>query len=335
MVCSNCSFQETQDAKFCSSCGQQFGPAKLTIKEFIKDLIDHVFNLDTSFFRTIGRIFIPGQLTLDYFNGYRKRYYHPLRLFFVLLVIHLGVLGGLIPFDIIFNQISKQTNKIQTQNLVKSELEHFAANSKDKASRLAVDSIKSWFEIGQDTSAKTANNLNGNLSVFGRTNIPLSDIILLSNDSLASKYDLPNYWLKLGYRQVQKFLLDPKAMIRYVLGNISWMMIIMVPMIALFMKLLFRRKSRFYIEHLFYLYHWHAVAFLLGTLLVFFMRNYIQYYVVPYFGLIILFGIIAWKRYYQQGWLKTLFKFMAMGFAYLMLFAFFLSLTMVISFGFF
>lgn len=335
MICPNCNFEETRDAKFCSSCGQQFGPAKQTIKAFIKDLIDHVFNLDTSFFRTLGRIFIPGQLTIDYFNGHRKRYYHPLRLFFVLLVIHLGVLGGLIPYDIIFNQISKQTNKIQTQYLVKSELEHLATHNKDKASRLAVDSIKSWFEIGPDTLAHQANSLPGKLSVFGRTDIPMSDIILLSNDSLASKYELPNYWIKLGYRQVQKFLLDPKAMIRYVLGNISWMMIIMVPMIAVFMKLLFRRKSRFYIEHLFYLYHWHAFAFLLGSILVFFLRNYILTYIIPYFGFIMLFGIIAWKRYYRQGWIKTLVKFMVMGFAYLMLFAFFLSLTMVISFGFF
>ncbi|MEO5583425.1 MAG: DUF3667 domain-containing protein, partial [Saprospiraceae bacterium] len=106
MVCPNCQFVETEDAGFCSKCGQKFGPNKLTIKQFLADLIDHVFNFETNFFHTIKKVFIPGQLTLDFFAGHRKRYYHPLRLFFFLMVIHLGVLGSLIPYDSAFEAIT-------------------------------------------------------------------------------------------------------------------------------------------------------------------------------------------------------------------------------------
>jgi Protein of unknown function (DUF3667) len=368
MICPNCQFVETEDAGFCSKCGQKFGPAKLTITQFIADLIDHVFNLDTNFFHTIKKIFIPGQLTIDFFAGHRKRYYHPLRLFFFLMVIHLGVLGSLIPYDTVFEPVTNETNKVITKHKNKDIIASVAKTHKDRSSQMAIDSAIQWFKLYPDTAkvrnqktkaepSKTdstkiipphadnpnpdfnpdpKNNGDDNfIDIFNLGKIPNEDIIMLSNDSLAKKYNLDQYWKRLAFRQVQKFYLDPKGLIGFILGNISWMMIVMIPILAVIMKLLFFRRKRYYIEHLFFLYHWHAFAFLFGTVLVLFFRNYLQFIYGPFVGLVIVFGFFGWKRYYKQGMIKSLIKFCMMGFSYFFLFIILMMLTGVISFGFF
>lgn len=371
MVCPNCQFVETEDAGFCSKCGQKFGPNKLTIKQFLADLIDHVFNFDTNFFHTIKKIFIPGQLTLDFFAGHRKMYYHPLRLFFFLMVIHLGVLGSLIPYDTVFEAVTNETNKVITKHKNKDIIASIEKTHTDKSSLMAVDSAIQWFKLypdsvktmkqksasvptiapAADTTKKIkTNSANPNpdfnhdfknndnesfLEMFDLGKIPNEDVIMLSNDSLAKKYNLDHYWKRLVTRQVQKFYLDPKGLIRFVLGNISWMMIVMIPFLAIVMKLLFFRRKRYYIEHLFFLYHWHSFAFLFGTILVLFFRNSLQYIYGPFVGLVIVFGFIGWKRYYKQGMFKTFIKFCMMAFSYLFLFTILMLLTGVISFGFF
>lgn len=335
MVCPNCKFVETSDAAFCSSCGQKFGPEKLTVRQFVRDLFDHVFSLETAFFRTLKRIFIPAQLTIDYFNGFRKRYYHPLRLFFVLLVIHLGLLGSLIPYDDLFKEVNETTNDILNEHHMNQRLDSLTIHNKDANSKSAMDSVVSWFDLDRtkDTIPDTSRSFN--FSVFNFKNVAPEDVILLSSDSLATKYGINDYWTRLMFRQIQKFSLDPRGMIQYILGNISWMMVILIPLLAFFMRVLFIRRKRFYIEHLFFLYHWHAFAFLMVSILVLLFRNSLEVAWWPVLLLVLFYGIVAWVRYYQQGIFKSLIKFFMMGMIYLLLFSFLLMLTAIVSFGFY
>lgn len=332
LVCPNCNYTDTHDADFCSSCGQRFGPSKLTVGQFLKDLVDHVFALETTFFKTLSKIFIPGELTLEYFNGHRKKYYHPLRLYFILLVLHIGVLGGLIPYDKIFKEVTFKANQVLVKENIRKELDSKFSNLRDGASRKYKDSVYTWLAINEEARARdTISNMQ-----FSAFNMKFSqqDLITLSVDSLAKKYQFQDkYFPKLITGQMKKFVTDPKGMILYILGNISWMMIIMLPTLALFMKFLFRWKTRYYIEHLFYLYHWHAASFLLGIILVFFFRNTIVDILPFFFPFVALFGFVAWHRYYQQGLFFTFFKFTVMGILYLVLFSFFIALTALISFS--
>lgn len=349
MVCPNCKFVETTDAAFCSSCGQKFGPGKLTVKEFVQDLFDHVFALETTFFRTLQRIIIPGQLTLDYFNGFRKRYYHPLRLFFVLLVIHLGIVGGLIPYNDIFREVTETTNGILNKHNMRQTLDSLTVTHTDQVSIRAMDSVETWFDLERSVQSTPDTNKNQRRSAQSTPDsiksrrysflkfdgVSAEDVILLSNDSLSAKYKITDYWTRLLFKQSQKFSLDPKGMIQYVLGNISWMMIIMIPLLAFFMKLLFIRRNRYYIEHLFFLYHWHAFSFVVVSLLVILFRNYLEVAWWPVMLLVLFYGMVAWVRYYKQGIFKSLVKFFTLGVAYIFLFAILLVLTAIISFGFY
>jgi len=335
MVCPNCNYRETTDAKYCSSCGQTFGADKPTVREFLSDFFDHVLSLDSSFFRTLKKIWIPGQLTIDYFNGLRKRYYHPLRFFFFLLVIHLGVLSGLIPYDRIFDEVNNQTNDILTRHKIRTELARHAESGQTRVSRMAIDSLMSWFNI--DTSNAPGPDSIGTrrISVLGFQNLDPEDVVLLPIDSITAKYDISSFWTTLMVGKAKKFMLDPKGMFRFIIGNFSWMMIVMIPILALFMKVQFLRGKRYLIEHLFFLYHWHAFSFLIVSLLVLLFRDFIEFFWLPVMVTVILYGLIAWIRYYRQGIIRSVFKFFTLGLAYLVLFSFFIFFTALISFGFY
>lgn len=335
MVCPNCNYLETTDAKYCSSCGQTFGANKPTVREFFRDFFDHVLSLDSSFFRTLKKIWIPGQLTIDYFNGLRKRYYHPLRLFFFLLVIHLGVLGGLIPYDRIFEEINNQTNDILTRQKIRTELARHAESGQSRVSRMALDSLMSWFDIDTASAPRPDTPGTRRISILGFQNLDPEDVVLLPVDSIVAKYKISSFWTKLMVGQAKKFTLDPKGMVRFIIGNISWMMIVMIPILALFMKVQFLRGKRYLIEHLFFLYHWHAFSFLIVSLLVLLFRNFIETAWLPVMVAVILYGLIAWIRYYRQGIFWSVLKFFTLGVAYLILFSFFIFFTALISFGFY
>ena len=73
-ICPNCNNTLPSEAKFCPTCSQKVRSGKITVKEFLQEFVDNVFNLDSKFFQTIGALFIPGKLTLKYFEGKRNQF---------------------------------------------------------------------------------------------------------------------------------------------------------------------------------------------------------------------------------------------------------------------
>ena len=89
-ICPNCNNVFPKDAKYCPACSQKTRSGKVTVREYLSDFFDQVFNLDSKLFKTLGALFIPGKLTKEYFLGKRKSYAPPIRLFLVMVIIFLG-----------------------------------------------------------------------------------------------------------------------------------------------------------------------------------------------------------------------------------------------------
>jgi hypothetical protein len=105
--------------------------------------------------------------------------------------------------------------------------------------------------------------------------------------------------------------------------NLGRAMFLFLPLLAAFMKLLYRKPDRSYLTHLVLLVHNHAFAFLLmsGVLatlywvrvdapLVWFLRGLMCYLVYYLYR--------SMQQVYAQGWLRTLVKFTAVVVAYLL-----------------
>lgn len=87
--CRNCSAE--LHGKFCSHCGQKAYDAK---DKSIRKLADEAFHFITHFdgkiWKTLRVIYFrPGQLSLDYSNGIRQRYYKPISLYIFIVILYL------------------------------------------------------------------------------------------------------------------------------------------------------------------------------------------------------------------------------------------------------
>ena len=94
------------------------------------------------------------------------------------------------------------------------------------------------------------------------------------------------------------------------------MMFFLLPLFALSLKLLYWRPKRLYVEHLIFLLHVHAFAFLLLTLLLLVHPPWL----LGSISLALIVYILAAMRVvYKQSWPATLFKFSLLGFGYILL----------------
>ncbi len=88
-VCKNCGQQLS--GKFCSNCGEKvYKQEDKKIAHFFEESVHFITHFDGKLFTTFKTIFTqPGRLSLDYCNGIRKKYFKPLSLFLVVVVLYL------------------------------------------------------------------------------------------------------------------------------------------------------------------------------------------------------------------------------------------------------
>ena len=115
------------------------------------------------------------------------------------------------------------------------------------------------------------------------------------------------------------------------IGKLTLMVLLMMPFLALILKLLYIRRDFYYVEHLIFSFHYHAFVFLITTLLIFVGKYLSDWIAIPIVG-IFVYQYIAMKRVYTQSYFKTFLKFLVLNFLYMFLAIIFFSLTVLISF---
>jgi hypothetical protein len=88
-TCKNCGHHF--EAKYCNECGEKLYQEKdRKIVYLFDEALHFITHFEGSFFTTLKAIFTkPGLLSSDYCNGTRKRYFKPLSLFLLLVVLYL------------------------------------------------------------------------------------------------------------------------------------------------------------------------------------------------------------------------------------------------------
>jgi hypothetical protein len=85
--CLNCGHHVEEH--FCSHCGQPNLELKEPFWHFIGHSIGHYFHFDSKFFHTLVPLLTkPGQITLDYLAGKRARYIHPVSLYIFVSIVY-------------------------------------------------------------------------------------------------------------------------------------------------------------------------------------------------------------------------------------------------------
>jgi hypothetical protein len=87
--CKNC--QSDFEGKYCNNCGQKFYTAHdKSLKHFLEEVFHFLTHFEGSFFTSLSTIYTkPGKLSEDYCGGIRKKYYKPISLYLLLIVLYL------------------------------------------------------------------------------------------------------------------------------------------------------------------------------------------------------------------------------------------------------
>jgi Protein of unknown function (DUF3667) len=89
LTCKNC--DHSFFGEYCNSCGEKvYNETDKKMTHFLGEAFHFSTHLEGKFFTTIKTIFTaPGKLSLDYCNGIRKKYFKPLSLFLLIIILYL------------------------------------------------------------------------------------------------------------------------------------------------------------------------------------------------------------------------------------------------------
>ncbi|MEL7121746.1 MAG: DUF3667 domain-containing protein [Bacteroidota bacterium] len=310
---------------------------KPTILDLFKDLFDALFNIDNKLFRTLKKIILPGQLTIDYFKGIRGRYLTPVRFFLPVAIIFFAVFNYSVS-----DEIDDIVNSLDTQDTGYRDLyyERFDTTVQSIERRFPedrkVDNTLDMLQKQMDLRPASNTSFGGikflKLGGFTTYNISIArrDLLTMDIDELMEEYDQGNFFSNYLLKQNIRLNKDPESFARYLLGLMIWTVITTILFISVFMKLIYIRRKRFLVEHAVFSLHTQSFVFLVLILVM--LLNRWTDWEFNFLALgIFVYVYMAMFRYYGQGWFKTLIKFFFLIFSYFILFFFAFMFTILIG----
>ena len=348
--CRNCYRPLPPFAQHCAHCGQKDSDGRITLWEWIKELMDTVLNIDSKFFRTIGGLFLPGKLTTAYFEGKHQRYVRPLRLFFITALIHFAVISTVLTSLFEGTAGIVETNRKKAYEYYFAERLHLEKDTVllqhpgNEAVERAMDSLLISFRSEADSIGLGYFVLH-KAGKFDMQNVSFALKDMFSDkkaEDLIREAGITDGWAKLQLAQLIKFNKSGESFPAFIMGKLIWMVLLMMPALALILKLLYVRRKRYFVEHLVFSYHYHAFAFLaMSVALLIYNMGEAQSHLedgettwteILIFPVILIYLFWAMRRVYKQSIFRTFLKFSVLNFAYLILFTTALTLTLLAGF---
>lgn len=339
--CPNCYYPLPRFGQYCSHCGQKYTDGRITVMSLIRQFMADSFNFDAKIWRTIGALFVPGKLTKTFFEGKQQRYLRPLRLFFVFAILTVAAVNF---FEAEFAQdfFIDIDDAFESQINYSAFLEHLdttTVNLKDDLpadQHHALDSLMIRMTEDYEDSLGIGVRINLNATEEQLTNFQIAkkDIADLPIDTLLARYEVTNFFERLIIRQNIRLQNQGENFAAYMLNQTIWMMMLIMPLLALFLKFLYVRRPYYYVEHLIFSFHVHSFLFFVLIVLML-LDNYPA--ISDQMGLFWIGGLVVMEFYfykslrnvYQQSRFKTVLKFGIMNFLYAIVFLVALILTVI------
>jgi len=313
-VCPNCG--TTLSGQYCGNCGQRATSRLISVWELLRDAFGDLLELDSRLWRTLIPLTIrPGQLTRDYLEGRRARFMPPFRMYLVLSIVF---------FLVAFFDPREELGLLyepQAPSAIESE------EDSSEADAIRAEIFRDLAEEGiiVDNSARTeAANADSEIDDDGDSdrNCDVDDI---------NNADLPD-WLASRLTEERLKLMcdriiadDGKAFGKKLLENVPVALFVLLPLMALVLKILYPLSKRYYVEHLLFVVHNHSFIFLILSLQVLFTRlgALLRVPETPIDAIVLAVSLYvpvylykSLRRVYEQGRFFTIVKFSMLGFAY-------------------
>jgi hypothetical protein len=270
-------------------CGQEVKNFRRPFFKLSSEAIKSLFELDGRAFRTLFFLLTkPAHLSKEYFSGRRVQYTPPLRLFLVISVSF-------------FLLVSLYTSIMSIEEALNPDVSGFSEETSDEVGII----------LRSDEDGEADNGLEEILSFVEGINLPFLDEQTNNN--------LRKMMSSQAEANLNTLAENPIDFARGYLEYITVFMLLMIPLLALIQKLIYIRTGHYYVEHLVLTLHNHA--FIIFVVFVASLTGAVEESQVPILN--ILFGFLGtaiyiwmWvylflslKNYFQQGYGKTLLKY--------------------------
>ncbi|WP_461491538.1 DUF3667 domain-containing protein, partial [Pontibacter sp. HJ8] len=313
--CLNCG--TTVSDKFCSTCGQENLELKEDFLHMAVHSIGHYFHFESKFFSSLVPLFTkPGFLTKEYFAGRRASHLNPISLYIFISIL----------FFFLFTANSNSNKKDILEENVTGENTLTQAEA-EKAKEIVGNAVSEkagayTYSVLQNAQAisDSAGEQKG-VVVFTNPAATEPDAKQAAKKSTDSKADenVVVHSLQTKIRKVMDDDLSSELFKNKLVSHLPKMMFILLPLFALILKLVNRRPTKYYVEHLVYSIHVHSFLFLFASILIVlswllpFFEDGIQF-----FGFIVVLWYIyrSMRNIYGSSRRRTIYKFFLLSFAY-------------------
>lgn len=302
-ACLNCGALLT--GQYCAHCGQRARTRLISIWELVRDAVGDLFELDSRLWQTLIPLTVrPGRLTREYLLGRRARFMPPFRTY---LVLSLGFF--LVAF---FNprELGLWLDPVST-----TQTERQADIRRQVAEDLEAEGVPvPEGLVPEESEDDTSNGVN--------VSCEIEDFATMQLPQWLDQRLTPARLKEICDRVTAD---NGRAFVRQLLDNIPASLFILLPLMALVLKMLYPLSKRYYAEHLLFVVHFHAFLFLILTVEILFTRL-AQLIRLPEFA-----SDLAWlavaiyipvylykslRRVYGQGRAITILKFVLLVMAY-------------------
>lgn len=326
-ICLNCGAE--LNGRYCHKCGQENIEPKESFLHLVNHFVEDITHFDGKFFTTLkDLLFKPGFLSKEYLKGRRASYLHPIRMYVFTSAIFFLIFFSFVHLvdksnSRINNKEAEEGLKIANQFREKqSENDSDENDAKDNVIKV-IDSLKTQknnFIIGGDTVKVNT---------------------LKAYDSLQSTLPLNKRdgWLKRIYKQraisIKQNMVSGDQNIYKKIGaelihNTPKMMFILLPLIALVLRLLYIRRNQFlYVDHAIFIIHLFIAIYILW--LISYGFNFFETLTgMKFFGWLsglmffvtLFYQYKAMRNFYGQGRMKTILKYCLFNLISLIIFIF-------------
>lgn len=320
--CPNCNTVLTDI--FCSHCGQKDMPKRQTLGELTFNFISSFSGYESKFLKTCRYLILkPGFLATEYNAGRRERYFHPARMYAFMSFVFFLLFFSLPDVETNSSTVNIQTTKEDLEDM-REDLEEAGLDSifNTVPDSLLLDSLKNsqyWGRFGDSQK-----NGGVNLSTSEYTSVASYDSAQLAKPEkdrdgwFKRRLNVRNIQLNQKYKNKgEEFARD---FARSFMDNFSQVLFYLLPFFALLLKLLYIRRDFYYSEHLVLSIYYYNFFYLAASIMMLinlvpgigFISTVIGFWIYIYF-------LFAMKQMYQQGWKKTIFKFVIFSFIFALL----------------
>jgi len=286
-----------------------------SIRGFIADVFEHYLALDSKIAHTLKPfLFNPGQLTLEYISGRRAHYVRPIRLYLFSSIVFFFLLAMMVKSidrpDFNFFNNSQDAYAVDTQERRDSLLSQLPGLQNLKP---AWSTQKPTVLVESRFDSLSSSNID--ISLDGKQSTSFDSILQLANDLelteeeivdqvKISESDLRPFERELFIRLIRIYRSNADDIYQLIIGNIPFMMFVLVPLFALLLKLAyFNRKNWRFLHHVIHSLHLHSLLYSLGILLV--IMYWVPFLPSLFENIVLILAIVGFIVYWWQSLRKV------------------------------